>query len=313
MERAPLGRSGITVSRLALGGNNFGWRLDPRATRAVVDTALDVGVNFIDTADMYGRNAPRLPSYGLSERGDSERLLGRALAGRRDRVVLATKFGADMGDGVVARGAPAYMRRAVEGSLGRLATDYIDVLYYHRLDGVTPLSETVGAMRELVREGKVRALGCSDLDEQQLREVGADIAALQNRFHLLDRADAFGVLPACVQLGVGYVPFSPLADGILSGKYGMSGAAPAGSRLSSVVLGEDVLGRLRRLVALARELDRTLLELALGWLCSQPAIPAVVAGATSPEQVRANAKAVARGFAPDELGRITTLIEIAAR
>ena len=313
MERAPLGRSGITVSRLALGGNNFGWRLDARATRAVLDAALDAGVNFVDTADMYGRNAPRLPSHGLSERGDSERLLGRALTGRRDRVVLATKFGADMGDGVVARGAAPYMRRAVEESLVRLATDYVDVLYYHRVDGVTPLLETVGAMCELVREGKVRALGCSHLDERQLREVGADISALQNRHNLLDRGDARGVLPACVALGVGYVPFSPLADGILSGKYGLGRAAPAGARLSSVILGEDVLGRVRRLGALARELDRTLLELALGWLCSQPAIPAVVAGATSPEQVRANAKAVARAFAPNELGRITSLIEIAAR
>jgi aryl-alcohol dehydrogenase-like predicted oxidoreductase len=287
MLKEPLGRSGIKVSRLGLGGNTFGWLLDVDGTRRVVDAALDAGVNFIDTADMYGRTGPKLPAVRAGARGDSERFLGQVLAGRRDRVVVATKFGNDMGDGETLRGSPAYVRRAVDASLARLRMDYVDVLYYHRPDGVTPLAETVGAMEELVRDGKVRALGCSNLSVAELREVGTKLSALQNRHNLLERADAAEVIPACAELGVAYIPFSPLAGGLLSGKYRRDG--PAEGRLAATDLGDVDYDRLESLERFARDRGHDLLELAIAWLASDPAIPAVIAGATSPEQVRANA------------------------
>jgi aryl-alcohol dehydrogenase-like predicted oxidoreductase len=288
--RVALGDSGLEVSRLGVGGNNFGWRLDRRATRAIVDAALDEGVNFLETADMYGRNAPGLAPPGSSERGDSERLLGAALAGRRERVVLATKFGADMGDGESRRGSPDYVRRATEASLARLGTDYIDLLYYHRPDGITPLEETIGAMAELVDAGKVRAIGASNLDAAQLRLVGSRICALQNRLNLLDQ-DAADLLEICAELEVGFVPYSPLADGLLSGKYHRGEAPPAGSRLATRPPDDERFARVEGLSLLADARGLTLLELAVGWLCAHAEVASVIAGVTSPQQLRANAAA----------------------
>jgi aryl-alcohol dehydrogenase-like predicted oxidoreductase len=291
VERRPLGASGIEVSVVGLGCNNFGNRLGLEATRRVVDAALDLGVNFLDTADIYG------------DFGGSERLLGEVLEGRRDRVVLATKFGHDMGDGEVARGSRTYLRRAVEASLERLRTDRVDLLYYHRPDGVTPLAETVGAMEELVREGKARALGGSNLDAEQLREVGGRIAALQNHYSLLERSDDAETIPLCRELGVSYVPYFPLASGLLTGKHRRGAIAP-GTRLEGREIEEAEFDRVEALERFAQERGHTLLELAFAGLLSQDVIASVIPGATKPEQVWANVAAAEWRLSPADFARI---------
>jgi aryl-alcohol dehydrogenase-like predicted oxidoreductase len=291
MEHRELGGSGIDVSVVGLGCNNFGGRLELAATRRVVDAALDAGVDFLDTADIYGNL------------GDSERFLGELLAGRRDRVVLATKFGHDMGDGETARGSRAYLRRALDASLQRLRTDRVDLLYYHRPDGVTPLAETVGAMEELMAEGKTRAIGCSNLDAAQLREVGSRIAALQNEYSLLERADDADVLPLCRELGVSYIPYFPLASGLLTGKHRRDAVA-AGSRLEGRRIDDATWDRVETLEQLADERDHSLLELAFAGLLSQDVIASVIAGATRPEQVQANVAAAAWRLADAELAAL---------
>jgi aryl-alcohol dehydrogenase-like predicted oxidoreductase len=273
---------------VGLGCNNFGGRLDFEGTRAVVKAALDAGVTFFDTADVYGN------------RGESERFLGEILEGRREQVVLATKFGWDVGlDGGEPRGSRSYVRRALEASLERLRTDYVDLYYYHRPDGVTPLAETLEALHELVDERSVRAVGCSNLSAAQLREADdfaratgrTRIAALQNRYSLLEREAEKEVLPLCETFGIGFVPYFPLASGLLTGKYRRGQAPPSGSRLEhrpEAWTGER-LDRVEALEAFARDCGRTLLELAIGALHSRPGVVSVIAGATTPEQVRANA------------------------
>ena len=283
------------VSRVGLGCNNFGGRLDSAATRAVVDAALDAGITFLDTADIYGGG------------GGSERFLGEALAGRRDRVVLATKFGHDMqgANGDAPGGSREYLRRAVAGSLERLATDHIDLYYYHRPDGVTPIAETVAAMQELVEEGTVGALGLSNVDAAQIREATgvAEIAAVQNYYSLMHRDDDAEVLPLCRELGIGYIPYFPLESGLLTGKYRRGEAAPEGTRLSgdSERLSDERLMRAEELEAFAEAHGHTLLELAIGGLASIPGVASVIAGATSPEQARANAAAGAWELTATEL------------
>jgi aryl-alcohol dehydrogenase-like predicted oxidoreductase len=246
----------------------------------VIDAALEAGVTFFDTADVYGD-------------GNSERFIGDALRGRRERVVLATKFGHDMGEGETARGRPEYARRAVDASLERLQTDHVDLLYYHRPDGVTPLAETVGAMEELRAEGKTREIACSNLDASQLADVGTRIAALQNQYSLLRREAEREVLPLCGELGVAFVPYFPLASGLLTGKYRRGEPPPEGTRLHGrdEALSDEAFDAVERLEQFAQERGHTLLELALAALASQPTIASVIAGATSPEQVRANAAA----------------------
>jgi aryl-alcohol dehydrogenase-like predicted oxidoreductase len=297
---------GLDVSVVGLGTNNFGRRLDLAGTRAVVDAALDAGINHLDTANIYG------------SAGGSERQLGELLEGRRDRVVLATKFGMDTGDGVTARGARGYVKRAVEASLERLRTDHVDLLYYHRPDGITPFEETLEAMDELVREGKALHLGVSNLNRAQLDEVVAiaaqegltPIVAVQNEYSLLEREAERDVLPRCAELGIGFVPYFPLASGVLTGKYRRGVPAPEGTRLhgQDARLTSEVFDAVEQLDAFARERGRSLLELAIAALASQPAIPSVIAGATRPEQVRENAAAADWVLEPDELdalGRIT--------
>jgi len=201
MESSRLGRSELEVSRVGLGCNNFGRRIDREGTRRVVEAALDAGITFFDTAESYGD-------------GDSERFLGAALGERRADVVVATKFGWAPGD--LPGGAPERVRRAIEGSLERLGTDVVDLLYYHRPDGVTPLTETLGAMQELVEAGKVRALGLSNVDVGHLEKAaasGVEVAAVQNRYSLVRREDDEGVLPFCREHDIGYVPYFPLASG----------------------------------------------------------------------------------------------------
>jgi aryl-alcohol dehydrogenase-like predicted oxidoreductase len=287
MRYRTLGERGPLVSAVGLGGNNFGSRLDEDGTRAVVHAALDAGITLFDTADMYG-------GYGGSgaggDRGDGERLLGAALRGHREKVVLATKFGMDMGDGRGPRGSLPYIRHAVENSLRRLDTDWIDLYQYHQPDGVTPLAETIAALEVLVKEGKVRCVGCSDLPPEQL---GGAFVSTQARYHLLDRTVEKQLTPACLREGVGILPYYPLANGLLSGKYRRGQQPPAGSRLSwrQGWLTDQSLDRVEALTAYGAERGLTLLQVAVGGLAALPAVGSVICGAMTPAQVGANAAA----------------------
>jgi aryl-alcohol dehydrogenase-like predicted oxidoreductase len=284
MRTRPLPGTGIEVSVVGLGCNNFGGRIDEEASRAVIDAALDAGVTFLDTADIYGGS------------GRSEEIIGRALSGRRDRVVLATKFGHDMGDGEAARGSRAYIRKALEASLRRLQTDRIDLYQYHRPDGVTPVEETLAALDELVREGKVRAIGSSNFSAQlveQARTAADDrgltpFATEQSQYSWLRRGAERELLPACERLGLGFIPYFPLASGLLTGKVSHDRPPEPGTRLHGREIDNVDLGRVERLSEVAGKLGASLLEVAIGGLAAHPAIVSVIAGATRPEQVRAN-------------------------
>jgi len=282
------------VSVTGLGCNNFGRRLDLDATRAVVDAALEAGITLLDTADMYGNG------------GGSEELLGEVLAGRRDEVVLATKFGHqqfDMGYGPTAgaKGGRAYIRRAVERSLRRLRTDYLDLYQIHTPDPVTPIAETLAALGELVTEGKVRYLGNSNFTGWQIadaahvaRAAGAvPFVSAQNQWSLLERGAEAEVVPAARHFGLGVLPYSPLDNGLLTGKVRKGQEPPAGSRLASRpgYLTEAKLDRVEALISWAAGRGHTVLEAAIGALAAQPGCASVIAGATSPEQVKANAAA----------------------
>ena len=277
------------LSRVGLGTNNFGRRLDLDRSRAVIDAALAAGVTHIDTAFTYGG-------------GDSERFIGVSLAGRRERAVVATKFGWGEERG----GAPERVRSSLDTSLERLAMDSVDILYYHRPDGVTPIPETVGAMKELVDAGKVRWLGVSNFSAEQLREAvaTAPIAVLQNQYSLLERGAEVDLLPLCVELGVGFVPYFPLASGLLTGKYRRGEPAPAGSRLDGQSIDDESFDRIEALEAFAAERGRTLHDLAISALASQPGVVSVIAGATTPDQVRENAAAADWVLTPDELASL---------
>ena len=280
METTRLGGSDLDVSRVGLGCNQFGRKLDREATRAVVEAALEVGVTFFGTADIYGS-------------GESERFIGAALGPRRADIVLGTKFGQDAsvpGPG----GSRDHMRRALEASLERLGTDVIDLYTYHRPDGITPLEETLTAMQELVDEGRVRWLGLSNVDAAQVGAAaasGVTVVAVQNEYSLLHRDDDAEVLPLCLRHGIGYVPYFPLASGLLTGKYRRGEPAPAGSRLAGRQIDERDLETVEALERVGAERGRGILELAVGGLASIPGVASVIAGATSPEQVRANAAA----------------------
>ena len=306
MRYGQLGDSGLTVSVVGLGCNNVGRSLDLDGTRAVVDAALDAGITLLDTAD----------SYGL---GASEELLGEVLAGRRDDVVLATKFGMNMSGANGAdwgvRGSRRYVRRAVEASLRRLRTDHLDLYQYHTPDGVTPIEETLGALAELVAEGKVRYIGSSNLAAWQVvkaeyvaRSTGAArFVGAQNEYSLLDRRAEAELAPACEAYGIGILPFFPLANGLLTGKYRRDQPPPAGTRLGDrkpelhASAPWDVIEGLEKF---ARERGVTLLDVAIGGLAGQPAVASVIAGATSPEQVVGNARAAAWSPTGDDLAEL---------
>jgi aryl-alcohol dehydrogenase-like predicted oxidoreductase len=292
LSHRPLGHSGIEVSAVGLGCNNFGRRLDLEATRAVVDACLTEGIDFLDTADIYGGG------------GASEELLGEVLRGRRDEVVLATKFGMEMPDPPAPgpRGSAEYVRRAIEASLQRLQTDVIDLCWYHRPDGVTPIEETLGALHELVRAGKVRAIGASNFSAGQIeaadraaRENGLTrFTAIQNEYSLIKRQDERDVIPTCERLALAYIPYFPLASGLLTGKYRRGEAGPEGSRLS----GRDQIGSdaefdvVEAVQSYAEERDLRMVDVAIGALLARsPAVASVIAGATKPEQVQSNAAA----------------------
>jgi len=282
-----LGAEGPEVSVVGLGCNNFGMRVDLEGTRAVVDAALDAGVTLLDTADTYGND------------GGSESFLGEVLQGRRDRVVLATKFGGRMeGRGGGSRG---HIVKAVEASLRRLRTDWIDLYQYHVPDGVTPIEETLGALNELVDEGKVRFIGSSNFSAAQVdeaervaREGGtARFVSAQNQYSLLRREAEEELLPTCERLGLGVLPYFPLASGLLTGKYRRGHPTPEGTRLSgrAEVFTDETFDKLEALAAFAKERGVTLLDVAVGGLLAQPAVASVIAGATRPEQVRSNVAA----------------------
>jgi len=300
MEIVALGESGLRVSRVGLGGNNFGGRSGAAETRAVVEAALDAGITFFDTAESYGNE------------GGSERLLGELLEGRREQVVLATKFGWKRDAG---QGSGDNVRRSVAGSLERLRTDYIDLYYLHRPDATTPIAETLHALDELVQAGTVRAIGCSNVSADQLseadrvaREQGTTrFTVLQNHYNLLRRDDDEDVLPLCRELGVAYVPYFPLASGLLTGKYRRGEPPPEGTRLAGRQIDEEQFDRIEALTRFAEERGHTLLELAIAALASTPGIASVIAGATKPEQVRANAAAADWRVGKDELSALASL------
>ncbi|MGZ8782970.1 MAG: aldo/keto reductase [Gaiellaceae bacterium] len=303
MRTRPLGSSELEVTVVGLGCNNFGGRIDEDASRAVIDAALAAGVTFFDTADVYGN------------RGGSEEIIGRALAGRREQVVLATKFGHDLGDDEPARGARPYIRKAIEASLRRLQTDWVDLYQYHRPDGVTPIEETLGALDELVQEGKVRAIGSSNFTAAMVEEahtVAADrgltpFVSEQSEYSWLKRGAESELLPACERLGIGFIPYFPLASGLLTGKYAKGEQPPEGTRLHGRELEEEHLDKVERLRELATQRGVGLLDVAIGGLLAQPAVASVIAGATKPEQVRANAAAGGWEPAPDELAGLLAL------
>ncbi|HEX6969218.1 MAG TPA: aldo/keto reductase [Micromonosporaceae bacterium] len=292
-----LGDSGLVVSVVGIGCNNFGRKIDLDATRAVVDAALDVGINFFDTADIYG-----------DPHGTSEEFLGAALRGRRDDVVIATKFGMSM-DGMNgpdhgARGARRYILRAVEASLRRLGTDYIDLYQMHEPDPGTPVEETLAALDDLVRAGKVRYLGNSNFAGWQIADADwtarsrglARFVSAQNHYNLLQRDAEAEVVPACRRFGLGLLPYFPLANGLLTGKYRRGVTPPAGSRLSAggryaQRLAAAPWDTIEAIEKYAEQRGLSLLEVAIGGLAAQPAVASVIAGATGPEQVRANAAA----------------------
>ena len=294
MRYRPLGQSGLLVSVVGLGCNNFGGRIDVAATRAVVDAAIDVGITLFDTSDTYGNG------------GGSETALGEVLGSRRDEIVLATKFGnqdVDMGYGPAAgaKGGRAYIRRAVTESLRRLRTDHIDLYQLHTPDPVTPIEETIAALDELVTEGKVRYIGHSNLSGWQLADA-AHLAArnghtpfvsAQNHWSLLERETEAEVVPAAEHFGLGVLPFFPLANGLLTGKVRRGQEIPSGTRLATRhgYVTDAKLDKVESLISWAQEHDVTILDVAIGALAAQPGCASVIAGATKAEQVRANAAA----------------------
>jgi aryl-alcohol dehydrogenase-like predicted oxidoreductase len=273
----------LEVTVVGLGCNNFGGRLDEAGTRGVVDAALEAGITFLDTADIYGGQ------------GGSEEILGRVLAGRRDRVVLATKWGKPMGDGVERRGSREYVHRALEASLRRLRTDVIDLYQHHEEDPATPLEETVEAVEELVRAGKVRAWGTSNYGPETLERVKAlaseAYVSEQSEYSWLRRAAETELLPACERLGLGFIPYFPLASGLLTGKVSRTQPPQPGTRLHGRTIAAADLERVERLRAWAEAHGASLLEVAIGGLAAVSPVTSVIAGATKPDQVRANAAA----------------------
>jgi aryl-alcohol dehydrogenase-like predicted oxidoreductase len=304
----------LSVSVVGLGCNNFGRRIDAQASAAVVNAALDAGVTFFDTADRYGYG-----DHPFSGPGRSEEFLGKALASHRSDVIIATKFGIAMSDDSADRGGkPDYVHRACEASLRRLGTDYIDLYQIHRPDPGTPIDETLGALSELVHDGKVREVGCSNFSASQLDDAmraGSEerlvrFESVQNEYSLLHREPEADVLPACEKHGVAFLPYFPLASGLLTGKYTRGEAPPEGTRLAywqprrHLNLSDATLERVERLSEFARSRGHGLLELAMSWLATRPTVASVIAGATSPEQVRSNVGAVGWSLSREEIAEL---------
>ena len=303
MEKRKIGS--LEVSVVGLGCNNFGWRINASTTGKVVRAALDAGVNFFDTADRYAT-------------GQSEEFLGRAVRGRRAEVLLATKFGMEMEVPEERGASPAYVRTAIEASLRRLGTDYIDLYQLHQPDPDTPIADTLGALDALVQAGKVREIGCSNFSVAQLREAeeaakgGTRFVSVQNQFSLFEREAETDVLPECERTGLAFLPFFPLANGLLTGKYRQGQKAPKGSRAREdwgpKVFTEENLATVEKLIAFCETRGHTILELAFGWLLAHRPVASVIAGASKPEQVRANAAAAGWQLSAEDLSEIDRII-----
>ncbi len=307
MELRKLGKSGLQVSVVGLGCNNFGMKIDLEASRKVVDQALELGITLFDTADIYGN------------RGSSETFLGQILGARRKAIVLATKFGMQMDRaGVLKGGSRRYIMAAVEDSLTRLKTDWIDLYQIHTPDPLTPIEETLRTLDDLVRAGKVRYIGCSNLPAWQVveaqwtaRQLGLNaFVSCQDEYSLLVRGPDRDLIPAMESYGLGLLPFFPLASGLLTGKYRRDSAPPAGTRLAMM---EPLAKRymsdanwpiVEQLEQFASERGHTILELAFSWLAARPTVASVIAGATAPEQVAQNVKAVGWSLTAEELTTI---------
>lgn len=310
MRYRTLGSSGLLVSVVGLGCNNFGTRLDAAASRNVIDAALDAGITLLDTSDSYGGG------------GGSESAIGEALVGRRDSVVLATKFGSPaydaFGPAAGRHASRSWIRRAVEASLRRLRTDYLDLYQLHFPDPGTPMEETIAAMSELVTEGKVRYLGHSNLAGWQIARAahlskesgGTPFVSAQNHYSLLERDVETEVVPACEAYGLGLLPYFPLANGLLTGKVRRGQQAPEGTRIAARkgYVTDEKLDRVEALVSYASERKVSLLDVAIGGLAAQPAVASVIAGATSAEQVRANAAAGEWEPTTDDLAALDDLV-----
>lgn len=296
----------LDASVVGLGCNNFGWKIDETETGKVVDAALEAGVNFFDTADVYGGTK-------------SEEFLGRVLKGRRDKVVLASKFGIKIDDAHPGGAKPAYIQQAIEESLRRLRTDHLDLYQLHRPDDDMPIAETLGALNDLVKAGKVREIGCSNFSAAQLQEAetaaagGARFVSVQNEYSLLKREPEADVLPKCEELKIAFLPYFPLASGLLSGKYRQGQPHPAGTRIEatgrfSELLTAENLAVVEKLIAFAEARQHTVLELAFCWLLRQPAVASVIAGATSSAQVYANAAAADWQLSGEDLTEIEAVL-----
>ncbi len=310
MQTRQLGRSGVRVSVIGIGTNRFGKKVDQAGVNTIIDTALDLGVNFIDTADVYGT-------------GQSEELLGVALGGKRDRVVLATKVYMEMGDGPNDRGASRYhIMNGLEDSLRRLQTDHIDLYQIHRWDADTPIEETMRTLDDLVSAGKVRYIGASAFAAWQLTKANLlaefhhwePFVTIQSHYNMLERHLEHEVIPYCAEHGVGVIPYFPLAGGFLTGKYREGQPAPAGSR------GEDnarVQGYmtpqnyaiLENLIAWAEARDHIMVDLAQAWLLAQPAMASVISGVTRVEQLQQNVKAAEWSLTPEEAAEVTAILD----
>jgi aryl-alcohol dehydrogenase-like predicted oxidoreductase len=301
MEYRKLGS--LNVSLVGIGCNNFGWRIDTAGTAAVVDAALDAGINFFDTADVYGG-------------GQSEEFLGQALKGRREKAIIATKFGIKMGEGK--EGArPEYIREALDASLKRLGVDTIDLYQIHRPDPNTPIADTLGALNDAVKAGKVREIGCSNFSAEQMR-ASCDtrgpryFASVQNDYSMMKRDPEAEVLPECARDGMAFLPYFPLADGLLTGKYRKEKPFPESSRgkdaFGPKIFTDENLERVEKLIAFAEPRDHSLLQLAFSWLAARPEVASVIAGAKTPDQVRANSRAASWKLTPADLAEIDRIL-----
>jgi aryl-alcohol dehydrogenase-like predicted oxidoreductase len=301
MEYRTLGS--LKVSVVGIGCNNFGWRTDAKGAAAVVDAALDAGVNFFDTADVYGA-------------GQSEEFLGRALKGRREKAIIATKFGIKMGEGK--EGArPEYVRQALDASLQRLQTETIDLYQIHRPDPTTPIADTMQALNDAVKAGKVREIGCSNFSAEQIRASRATpgprwFATVQNDYSLLKRDAEAEVLPECARTGVGFLPYFPLANGLLTGKYRKGEPFPESSRAKDAfgpkIFTPENLAHVEALIAFSESHGYSLLELAFSWLAARREVCSVIAGAKTADQVRANSVAASWKLTPDDLAKIDRIL-----
>ena len=311
MEFRKLGNSGLKVSEVGLGGNNFGWWADEQASALVINGAIDAGINFIDTADVY-------------DQGHSEEYIGRTLKGKRHQVLIATKFGGPMGQDPNEKGGSRYhVLQAVDNSLKRLQTDYIDLYYMHIPDGSTPIEETLSALDSLVKSGKVRYIGCSNFAAWQVNEALwtsktnhlTAFVVIQQRYNLLSREIERELVPCCEAHGVGVIPYSPLANGLLTGKYRQGQEPPKDSRLATTVLPgmNRVLDKanwevLSKLETFAGEQGHTVHELAIAWLLAKPWLASVIAGATKVEQVTSNVAAAEWKLTAEEVSAVDTII-----